>query len=77
MLLITIRDTGPGMPAQVLPRIFEPFYTTKEVGKGIGLGLAIAYGIIQEHGGEIIATNHPDGGALFKVALPIEKDSGP
>jgi two-component system NtrC family sensor kinase len=77
MLLITIRDTGPGIPAQVLPRIFEPFYTTKEVGKGIGLGLAIAYGIIQEHGGEIIATNHPDGGALFKVALPIEKDSGP
>jgi two-component system NtrC family sensor kinase len=77
MLLITIRDTGPGIPAQVLPRIFEPFYTTKEVGKGIGLGLAIAYGIVQEHGGEIIATNHPDGGALFKIALPFEKDSGP
>jgi two-component system NtrC family sensor kinase len=76
MLLITVRDTGPGIPAQVLPRIFEPFYTTKEVGKGIGLGLAIAYGIIQEHGGEIIATNHPDGGALFKIALPVEKDSG-
>ena len=42
-----------------LSRIFEPFYTTKEVGKGTGLGLAIAYGIVQEHGGEIIATNHP------------------
>jgi two-component system, NtrC family, sensor kinase len=77
MIVVTLRDTGPGIPPQVLPRIFEPFYTTKEVGKGIGLGLAIAYGIIQEHGGEIIATNHPDGGALFKIALPIEKDSGP
>jgi signal transduction histidine kinase len=71
-IVIEIRDTGPGLPADVLPRIFEPFYTTKEVGKGTGLGLAIAYGIIQEHGGQISAANHPDGGAVFSVHLPLE-----
>jgi two-component system sensor histidine kinase HupT/HoxJ len=54
----------------VLPRIFEPFYTTKEVGQGTGLGLAIAFGIVQEHGGHIAAANHPDGGAVFTVELP-------
>jgi signal transduction histidine kinase len=71
-LLIEIRDTGPGFPPGVLPRIFEPFYTTKEVGKGTGLGLAITYGIIQEHGGQISAANHPEGGALFTIHLPVE-----
>ena len=71
-ILVDIRDTGPGLPVEVLPRIFEPFYTTKEVGKGTGLGLAIAYGIIQEHGGQISAANHPDGGAVFTVQLPVE-----
>jgi two-component system C4-dicarboxylate transport sensor histidine kinase DctB len=76
MIVTTVRDTGRGIPAHVLPRIFEPFYTTKEVGKGIGLGLAIAYGIVQEHGGEIIAANHPDGGALFRIAVPVPKQLG-
>jgi C4-dicarboxylate-specific signal transduction histidine kinase len=71
MIVATVRDTGRGIPPHVLPRIFEPFYTTKDVGKGIGLGLAIAYGIIQEHGGEIVAANHPDGGAAFRIALPV------
>ena len=71
-VLIEIRDTGPGIPSAVLPRIFEPFYTTKDVGKGTGLGLAITYGIIQEHGGQIVASNHPDGGAVFTVQLPVE-----
>ena len=55
-----------------MPRLFEPFYTTKEVGKGTGLGLAITYGIIQEHGGRISASNHPEGGAVFTVQLPAE-----
>jgi PAS domain S-box-containing protein len=73
-VVVEIRDTGPGIPAEVLPRIFEPFYTTKEVGKGTGLGLAITYGIIQEHGGQIVVSNHPDGGALFAVHLPAEPD---
>ena len=69
-IVATIRDTGPGIPADVLSRIFEPFYTTKDVGKGTGLGLAIAYGIFQEHGGQIVAGNDPSGGALFTIELP-------
>ena len=69
-IITTVRDTGPGIPDDALSRIFEPFYTTKEVGKGTGLGLAIAYGIVQEHGGQIVATNHPEGGAVFTVDLP-------
>jgi signal transduction histidine kinase len=72
---VEIRDTGPGIAADVLPRIFEPFYTTKEVGKGTGLGLAITYGIIQEHGGQIAVTNHRQGGAVFIVQLPVEPES--
>ena len=71
-VVLDIRDTGPGIPAAVMQRLFEPFYTTKEVGKGTGLGLAIAYGIIQEHGGRISASNHPEGGAVFTVQLPAE-----
>jgi PAS domain S-box-containing protein len=70
-IIATVRDTGTGIPEDTLSRIFEPFYTTKEVGKGTGLGLAIAYGIVQEHGGQISAANHPDGGAVFTVELPI------
>ncbi len=70
-IVTTVRDTGNGIPEEALSRIFEPFYTTKEVGKGTGLGLAIAYGIVQEHGGQIMAANHPDGGAMFTVELPL------
>ncbi len=73
-IAVEIRDTGPGISAAAMPRLFEPFYTTKEVGKGTGLGLAITYGIIQEHGGQIVASNHPDGGAVFTVHLPVENE---
>lgn len=69
-IVVTLRDTGGGIRPEALPHIFEPFYTTKDVGKGTGLGLAIAYGIIQEYGGHISATNHPEGGAIFTVELP-------
>jgi len=75
-IIATVRDTGTGIPEDTLPRIFEPFYTTKEVGQGTGLGLAIAYGIVQEHGGHISASNHPDGGAVFTVELPTATQSG-
>ena len=75
-VVATVRDTGAGIPPDALPRIFEPFYTTKEVGKGTGLGLAIAYGIVQEHGGHISAANHPDGGAVFTVELPVASPAG-
>jgi len=75
-IIATVRDTGVGIPEDTLSRIFEPFYTTKEVGKGTGLGLAIAYGIVQEHGGQILAANHRDGGAVFTVELPIAPSPG-
>jgi PAS domain S-box-containing protein len=73
-VLVTIRDTGPGLPADLLPRIFDPFFTTKDVGEGTGLGLAITYGIVQEHGGTIAASNARDGGAIFHIELPAESD---
>jgi two-component system NtrC family sensor kinase len=72
MIVATVRDTGNGFGPEVLSRIFEPFYTTKEVGKGTGLGLAIAYGIVQDHGGHISAANHPEGGAVLTVELPMK-----
>ena len=67
------RDTGPGIPADALPRIFEPFYTTKEVGKGTGLGLAIAYGIVQEHGGQIVAREPSGRRRGLHVELPVRR----
>jgi PAS domain S-box-containing protein len=69
-IIMRIRDTGPGIPSDVLPRIFDPFFTTKEVNRGTGLGLTIAYGIVQEHGGSIHAENVTSGGALFTIELP-------
>jgi PAS domain S-box-containing protein len=69
-VLVSIGDSGPGIPPDVLPHIFDPFFTTKEVGQGTGLGLAITYGIIQEHGGTIHAVNRPEGGAEFTIELP-------
>jgi signal transduction histidine kinase len=69
-VVVSVADNGTGIAEDTLSRIFEPFYTTKEVGKGTGLGLAIAYGIVQEHGGHISAANHPQGGAVFTVELP-------
>jgi PAS domain S-box-containing protein len=75
-VIATIRDSGTGIAPEAMPRIFEPFFTTKDVGKGTGLGLAIAYGIVQEHGGHISAGNHPDGGAVFTVELPVASTAG-
>jgi two-component system NtrC family sensor kinase len=69
-----VRDTGPGIRDP--KRVFDPFYTTKSIGKGTGLGLSICYGIVKEHGGEILAGNHPEGGAIFTVRLPQAAESG-
>jgi len=68
---IAVRDTGSGIAVQVLPRLFEPFVTTKEPGKGLGLGLAISSGIVGEFGGSIVAANRPEGGAEFTIELAL------
>jgi two-component system, NtrC family, sensor kinase len=71
---IAVRDNGVGISDTA--RIFEPFYTTKEVGKGTGLGLSICYGIVREHGGDVICQNNADGtGCTFFVQLPVAKVS--
>jgi PAS domain S-box-containing protein len=68
---ISFSDDGPGIPKENLSRIFNPFFTTKEVGKGTGLGLSICHGIVTGHGGNIYAKNQPGKGATFVVELPI------
>ncbi|MDQ6886244.1 MAG: ATP-binding protein [Gemmatimonadota bacterium] len=69
-VVIEIRDSGKGIPRSELPKVFEPFYTTKGPGRGTGLGLAICYGIIQEHGGRIEAESTVGVGSTFRVVLP-------
>jgi len=69
--LITISDTGKGIDGNIKERIFEPFFTTKDTGKGTGLGLAMVYGIIQQHGGYIICDSRKGEGATFRIYLPL------
>lgn len=70
-----VSDTGSGIPEEVLPRIFDPFYTTKPVGKGTGLGLSLSYGIIQKHHGAIDVTTEKGKGTSFRVTLPMLQNS--
>jgi PAS domain S-box-containing protein len=70
-VLLEINDDGPGIPGDLQPKIFDPFFTTKDVGKGTGLGLTVAYAIMQEHGGHIRIESRPKKGASFFVALPV------
>ena len=72
---ITVRDTGPGIAKEVLPRLFEPFVTTKEPGAGLGLGLAISSGIIGEFSGSLVAANRPEGGAEFTIELALARET--
>ena len=70
-LKLTVRDNGVGMPPEVQERIFEPYYTTKQVGKGTGMGLAVVHGVIKEHGGSIAVSSEPGKGTAFEIRLPI------
>jgi two-component system, NtrC family, C4-dicarboxylate transport sensor histidine kinase DctB len=67
---IGIADNGPGVPPELIERIFDPFVTSKPVGKGLGLGLSISYGIMQDFRGSIHASNRPEGGAELVIELP-------
>jgi two-component system, NtrC family, sensor kinase len=67
---LEIADNGTGVPASLLPRIFEPWVTTKPIGRGTGLGLAIARDVVGAHGGTIVIANRPSGGAVCTVELP-------
>jgi signal transduction histidine kinase len=70
-IFIDIRDDGPGIPPDVMPRLFEPFYTTKEAGKGTGLGLSISEKIVRSHGGTISVNSEVGVGTTFTIALPV------
>jgi two-component system, NtrC family, sensor kinase len=73
-LAIMFKDSGSGIPKENLSKIFEPFFTTKKVGEGTGLGLAVSYGIIRDHGGDIKAESTVDVGSTFTVVLPIVRE---
>ncbi|RFC66643.1 MULTISPECIES: sensor histidine kinase [Mesorhizobium] len=68
-VFVSVRDNGPGVAEAIRDRIFDPFYSTKGVGKGLGLGLSISYNIIKDFRGQLTVKNHPDGGALFTLEL--------
>jgi signal transduction histidine kinase/BarA-like signal transduction histidine kinase len=74
--LAQVVDNGPGIPAAVLSRVFEPFFTTKKVGEGAGLGLSVAYGIVEQHGGRLAAESEP-GRTVFTVELPAAAAGAP
>lgn len=76
-VILTVRDTGPGIAPDQLPHLFDPFFTTKSPGEGTGLGLSICHSLVESFGGSITAANVPGGGAQFRIELPIVPDSLP
>ncbi len=70
-----LTDDGPGIPADVVPKIFEPFYTTKGPTRGTGLGLAISYGIVADHQGKLDVRSEPGRGTTFRIAIPIAREA--
>jgi two-component system NtrC family sensor kinase len=71
-VLVQVRDDGVGIAPDLLPHIFEPFLTTKETGKGVGLGLAISRGIVERHGGAITVASELGRGTTFSISLPLQ-----
>lgn len=75
-LQLTVSDTGIGMTPEIMGHIFEPFYTTKDVGKGSGMGLSVIHGIVKGHGGAVRVESEPGKGSLFTVYLPTTRETG-
>jgi signal transduction histidine kinase len=73
-VVVEVQDTGHGIAPEDLPKVFEPFFTTKEIGKGTGLGLAVCYGIVTEHGGRLAVRSNVGVGTTFTMYLPIHKE---
>jgi len=73
VVLLTISDNGEGIPPENLAKIFDPFFTTKPEGKGVGLGLAVSFGIIQAHGGDIEVQSTVGKGTTFSISLPLQQ----
>ena len=70
-VVVSITDSGPGIPDALKERVFDPFFTTKALGKGTGLGLSVSYGIVKEHGGNISVESKLGRGSAFKLEFPL------
>jgi signal transduction histidine kinase len=73
-VLVQVRDTGIGISPENLTKIFDPFFTTKDVGRGTGLGLAVCYGILSDHGGRLDVGSSIGVGTTFTITLPVATD---
>ncbi len=73
-VVVTVEDTGIGIPPENMDKIFEPFFTTKEVGKGTGLGMSISYGIVKDYGGTIEVRSDVNAGTTFRLTFPVAEE---